>query len=84
MKVYTKLVRLDFVLGSMQREGDVLLIKSDPTKSMPVEVEMSAQDAVGMIKAALNPSVISFVLLLPYLYFKQKRAREGGREQSVG
>ena len=72
MRVYTKLVNLDFVLGSMQREGDILVLKSDTTKSMPAEVEMTAQDAVDMIKAALNPSVISFVLLLPFLYFKPK------------
>jgi hypothetical protein len=78
MKVYTKLVNLDFVLGSMQRDGDVLLIKSDTTKSMPAEVEMSAQDAVDLVRVALNRSVISFILQLPFLYFREKRARENG------
>ena len=76
MKVYTKLVNLDFVLGSMERDGDILLIKSDATRSMPAEVEMSAQDAVDMLKAALNRSVIFFVLQLPYLYFKSRRAQK--------
>jgi len=80
MKVYTKLVNLDFVLGSMQRDGDVLLIKSDTTKSMPAEVEMSAQDAVDLVRVALNRSVISFVLQLPFLYYKQKRAEKNESE----
>ena len=76
MKVYTKLVNLDFVLGSMERDGDVLLVKSDTTKSMPAEVEMSAQDAFDLLKVALNWSVISFVLQLPFLYLKQRRVEQ--------
>ena len=80
MKVYTKLVNLDFVLGSMQRDGDVLLMKSDTTKSMPAEVEMSAQDAVDLVRVALNWSVISFVLQLPFLYYKQQRAEKNESE----
>lgn len=78
MKVYTKLVHLDFVAGSMRREEDGILLKSDPEKSMPAEVYMTPQDVVDVIKVAFNPSVISFVLLLPYLYFKSKRAEENG------
>ena len=76
MKVYTKLVNLDFVLGSMERDGDVLLVKSDTAKSMPAEVEMSAQDAVDLLRVGLNWSVISFVLQLPFLYFKQRGAEQ--------
>ena len=74
MKVFTKLVNLDFVLGSMQRDGDILLLKSDTEKSMPAEVEMSAHDAVDLIRVALNWSVITFVLQLPILYSREKRA----------
>jgi len=74
VKVFTKLVNLDFVLGSMERDGDILLIKSDTDKSMPAEVEMSARDVVGLIRAGLNWSVITFILQLPILYSREKRA----------
>lgn len=74
MKVYTKLVNMDFVVGSMEREGHILLIKSDQEKSMPAEVEMSPQDALDFVRAALSLKAISFILLFPYLYFKSKRA----------
>jgi hypothetical protein len=75
MQVFTKFVNMDFVIGAMRRDGNDLVIKSDTTKSMPAEVVMTPADAVAMIKAALNWSVISFVLALPYLYFKSKRAK---------
>jgi hypothetical protein len=75
MQVFTKFVNMDFVIGSMHRDGNDLVIKSDTTKSMPAEVVMTPADAVGMIKAALNWSVIWFVLALPYLYFKAKRTK---------
>lgn len=74
MKVFTKLVSLDFVLGSMERNGDILLIKSDTEKSMPAEVEMSAQDVADLIRVALNRSVISFVLQLPFLLRRERKA----------
>ena len=76
MKVFTKLVSLDFVLGSMERDGDILLIRSDAEKSMPAEVEMTAQDVVDLIRVALNRSVISFVLQLPFLLRREKEAQE--------
>ena len=78
MKVYTKLVNLDFVLGSMEREGDIVVMKSDTERSMPAEVEMSAQDAVDLIRVALNWSVISFALQLPFLYYKERKAARNG------
>jgi len=80
MKVFTKLVSLDFVLGSMERDGDILLIRSDTEKSMPAEVEMTAQDVVDLIRVALNRSVMSFVLQLPFLYRQEKRARKARPE----
>lgn len=75
MKVYTKLVNMEFVIGSMKRDGHNLVIRSDTSKSMPAEVVMSPQDAVVLLKAAFNWSTISFVLGLPYLYFKTRKAK---------
>jgi hypothetical protein len=76
MKVFTKLVSLDFVLGSMERDGDILLIRSDTEKSIPAEVEMTAQDVVDLVRVALNRSVISFLLQLPFHLRREKEAQE--------
>ena len=43
---------------------------------MPAEVEMSAQDVVDLIRVALNRSVISFVLQLPFLLRRERKAEE--------
>lgn len=77
MKVFTKLVNLDFVVGSMERDGHILLIKSDQSKSLPAEVEMTPQDALDFVKAALSRKAISFILLFPFLFLKYKRAGDG-------
>jgi len=70
MKVVTKLVKMDLKVGSIRRDGDLIVISSDPTQSMPAEVYMTPQDVAGMIKASINLSVISYVFLFPFLYIK--------------
>ena len=70
MQVNTKLVRMELEVGSIRRDGDQIVISSDPTKSMPAEVYMTPKDVAGMIKASLNLSMISYILLFPFLYIK--------------
>jgi hypothetical protein len=77
MQVNTKLVKMELEVGSIQRDGDRIVISSDPTKSMPAEVYMSPQDVVSMIKASLNLSVISYILLFPFLYIKCLKSDSG-------
>jgi len=79
MRVVTQLVRMEFKLGSIKRDGDNLLILSDPKQSMPTKVYMGADDAVDMILSGLNWSTISFVLSLPFLYFKTRKENRSGR-----
>ena len=73
MQVNTKLVKMQLEIGSIRRDADRLVIKSDPAKSMPATVYLTPHDVVGMIKASLNFSVISFIVLLPFLYIKSRR-----------
>jgi len=70
MKVVTKLVKMDLKVGSIRRDGDLIVISSDPAQSMPAEVYMTPQDVASMIKASINFSVISYMLLFPFLYIK--------------
>jgi hypothetical protein len=61
---------MELEVGSIRRDGDRIVISSDPTQSMPAEVYMTPKDVVTMIKASLNLSVISYVFLFPFLYMK--------------
>ena len=77
MQVNTKLVRMELEVGSIRRDGDQIVISSDPTKSMPAEVYMTPKDVVCIIKASLNLSVISYILLFPFLYIKYLKSDSG-------
>jgi hypothetical protein len=70
MQVNTKLVKMELEVGSLRRDGDQIVITSDPEQSMPAEVYMTPKDVASVIKASLNPSVISYVFLFPFLYIK--------------
>ena len=77
MQVITKLVKMELEVGSIRRDGDLIVISSDPTQSMPAKVYMTPKDVAGMIKASLNLSVISYVLLFPFLYIKYLKGDSG-------
>jgi hypothetical protein len=72
MKVVSRLVNMDFKIGKMLRKDDQLVISSHESQPMKVKVYMSPEDITGFIRAALNWSVISYVLSLPFVYLKQK------------
>jgi hypothetical protein len=73
MQVNTKLVKMQLEIGSIHRDADRIIIKSDPTKSMPATVYLTPQDVASMIKASLNRSVISYILLFPIIYVKSRK-----------
>ena len=77
MQVNTKLVKMQLEIGSIRRDADRIIIKSDPDKSMPATVYLTPQDVASMIRASLNLSVISFILLFPYIYVKSRRLEKG-------
>ncbi len=69
MKVASKLVKMDFAVGKIERKDNYLIIHSDPEKStIPTKVRLDAIDVWTMIRASLNWPVIKFVLTLPLLY----------------
>ncbi len=74
MKVASKLVKMDFGVGKIERKEQYLIIYSDPEVStMSTKVRMDAIDLWMMIKAGLNWPVIKYVLTLP---FQVRRARK--------
>ena len=82
MKVVSKLVKMDFKVGKMTKKDDQLIITSHESQPMKVKVYMSPEDITGFIKVALNWSVISYILTLPFNYsrYRRKAGREPARK----
>ena len=72
MKVASKLVKMDFVIGKIERKDEYLIIHSHPESTMPAKVRMDAVDVWSFVRAMLSWSVISYILALPALYRKAK------------
>jgi hypothetical protein len=72
MQVVSKLVRMDFKVGKIERDGERLVITSDPEASMPARVYLTTDDVKGMIGAALNWSVLSYFVMLPVFCLRNR------------
>ena len=76
MKVASKLVKMDFVIGKIERKDQYLIIHSHPESTMPAKVRMDAIDVWSFIKSMLSWSVISYILALPMLYRQEKQQQK--------
>lgn len=72
MKVASKLVKMDFVIGKIERKDEFLIIHSHPESTMPAKVRMDAIDVWCFVRAMLSWSVISYIFALPKLYRQAK------------
>lgn len=76
MKVVSKLVKMDFAIGKIERKDQYIIMISDPARStIETKVRLSPSDAVDLIKAGLTWPVIKFVLTLPWLYWQENRQK---------
>jgi len=81
MKVVSKLANVDFHIGRVKREGDGIVIFSDPDKSMPSKVYVSPEDVLRMLKAMFaTPSSWLFLLLFPYYYVRARRSGKAAKK----
>lgn len=78
MKVASKLVKMDFVIGKIERKDQYLIIYSHPDSTMPTKVRMDAIDVWSFARAMLNWPVILYLLSLPILY---RRAKQQAQEE---
>lgn len=72
MKVASKLVKMDFVIGKIERKDQYLIIHSHANSTMPAKVRMDAVDVWSLVRSMLNWSVIGYILSLPVLYRRVK------------
>ena len=72
MKVSSKLVKMDFVIGKIERKDQYLIVHSHPESTMPAKVRMDAVDVWSFVKSMMNWSVIGYIVSLPILYRNEK------------
>lgn len=75
MQVISKLIKMEFRIGSVERDGDQLVIISDPRQPLRSKVYLSADDVASVIRAAFTWPVITFLAKFPFLYFKSRRGK---------
>jgi len=77
MKVVSRLVNMDFKIGKMVRKDDQIIITSHESQQMKVKVALSPIDIMDFIRAALNWSVILYVIKFPISLIRYKREIRG-------
>ena len=78
MKVASKLVKMDFVIGKIERKDPYLIIYSHPDSTVPAKVRMDAIDVWSFARAMLTWPVIMYLLSLPLFYHRAKRQMRTG------
>ena len=80
MKVVSKLVKMDFAVGKIERKDQYIIITSDPERStIETKVRLEPEDVWDMIKAGLNWPVISYVLALPFRPRQPNQTKPGAK-----
>ena len=75
MRVISKLAQIDFQFGKVQKEGDLLVIDSEPGAKMPSRVYVSPQDVLEFLKRFfVSPSAILFVVAFPYYLYRWSKS----------
>lgn len=71
MKVYTDSGEICAVFYTVKREGDKLVVDGKALGTMRMDMIFTSEEVFKGLRMALNWDVLSFILLLPYLYLKQ-------------
>ncbi len=83
MKVVSKLVKMEFSVGKIERQDRYLIIHSDPDKStVATKVRMSGEDVVEFIRAGISLPVLKYLITLPFNYRKWKAIEEKSAQTS--
>jgi hypothetical protein len=80
MRLESLLFRGDITVKRVRREGDELVLDTDPSDSVPGSLYTTPKDIVGLIRLSITPSVIGYIALLPLHYFRWKRRQRHGSE----
>jgi hypothetical protein len=80
MRVVTRLARTEFRIGAVRREGDRLVLESHPDQPLKVKAYLDPDDVLELIKATFGKAVLGYLLALPVILIRQRRARVNSAE----
>ena len=74
MKVVSKLVDLELHIGHIERRGNLLLVHSDPERSMPTTIHIAPKDMFEILKIMLKSRELwKFLLMSPWYFLGSKK-----------
>jgi len=74
MRVRSKLADVEFLVGSIERRGNDLLINSHPDQALKSRIYISPDDALTLLgKLIASPAAWLFLLAFPYFYVRSRR-----------
>jgi len=77
MKVVSKLVDLELHIGHIERRGDLLLVHSDPERSMPTTIYIAPKDIFEILKVMLKSIELwKFFLMSPWYFLGSRKRRK--------
>lgn len=75
MKVVTKLAKMEFTIGTLDRKGDNLILESGGgPETMKVRAQITPEDIVATLKAGLNLRVLGYLVQLPIVLLRRRLA----------
>jgi len=75
MRIATKLAKLEFRIGTIQRDGDELIIRSHPDQAMKAQARVGLDDVADLVRASLTRDVLGYLLALPVLLLRRRSGR---------
>ncbi len=74
MRVRSKLADVEFLVGSIERKENDLLINSDPEQPLKSRIYISPDDALTLLgKLILSPAAWVFFLGFPFFYMRSRK-----------
>lgn len=74
MRVISPLADLELQVVRIKRQGDLIVVETEPGKGIETRIELSARDA-GRIAGRIlrSPALLLYVLTLPLLYLRARK-----------
>ncbi|OPY76306.1 MAG: hypothetical protein A4E65_03216 [Syntrophorhabdus sp. PtaU1.Bin153] len=76
MRLESVLFKGNITVKSVCTKGHELVMETDPNDSVPGSLYVTPKDVIAMIKLLTAPSVIGYLLMLPFHYGKFKRQQQ--------
>jgi hypothetical protein len=78
MRVRSKLADVEFLVGSIERKGNDLVVNSDPDQPLKSRIYISPADALTLFgKLISSPAAWVFLFGFPFFYMRSRKRSQG-------